>query len=101
MKEENFYLGPSERELLISEIVNRIEPLLEKLILKQGNSLENDLMTTIEVEKLLKISHTTRIDWSERGILKRYPLSGRVYYRRSDIEAALIPMEERNPRRAA
>jgi predicted site-specific integrase-resolvase len=52
---------------------------------------EKEILTAKEVQKLLGISHQTRITWSKKGFLKPYTIGGkRVYYRLQDIEKAMV-----------
>lgn len=49
-----------------------------------------ELLTVQEVAKLLKVDRSTLWNWQQKQTLVPYGIEGRVYYRRSDIENALI-----------
>lgn len=62
---------------------------------KPVNKIESDLFSCSQLQDFLEISHTTRIKWTKTGILKSYRISNRVYYKKNEVLAALIPMEPR------
>jgi predicted site-specific integrase-resolvase len=52
-----------------------------------------EILSPAEVEKLLSISHTTRIKWTNDGILKSYRVGEkRIYYKLSEVVEALQPI---------
>ena len=54
---------------------------------------QDEILTCQQVEKLLDISHTTRIDWTSQGLLQSYMIGGKKYYKRSEIFQALTRVE--------
>ena len=54
-------------------------------------STQKNLLTCKETEDFLSISHQTRIDYTNKGILKAYKFPGcrYTYYKKSEILAAL------------
>jgi predicted site-specific integrase-resolvase len=49
-----------------------------------------EILSPAEVEKLLSISHSTRIKWTKDGILKSYRMGDkRIYYKFSEVIDAL------------
>ena len=70
---------------------------LHKKIDAQKLFTESDLtkevyLTRQEVAEILKCNISTVINWSKSGFLKAYGLGARVYYKMSDIEAAMLPI---------
>jgi excisionase family DNA binding protein len=63
---------------------------IEKLI-KQEKRAE-EYLTRKEVAELLKIELSTLHNWCKKGKLKPYGIGNRVYFLRSDIEKALVPL---------
>lgn len=53
---------------------------------------EDDLLTRKEVADLLQIDLSTIHNWTRKGRLKSYGIGSRVYFRRKDIDEALIPL---------
>lgn len=51
-----------------------------------------EFLTRNEVRDLLKIDLSSVHNWTKKGKLKAYQISGRVYYKRSEIEAAIQPL---------
>lgn len=77
---------------------------LRKDIIQDVNSLLNELKKSFEPKtpeellsrkctaKLLKINLSTLYLWTKKGRLKSYGISGKVYYKRSEVESALIEL---------
>ncbi len=63
----------------ISELKNNFEP-----------TKPTELLTVQEVAKLLKVDRSTLWNWQQKQTLVPYGIGARVYYKRSDIENALI-----------
>ncbi len=55
-----------------------------------------EYLTRTEVSKLLKCDLSSVHNWSKKGILKPYSIANRVYYKRSEVEAVLIPLRRTN-----
>jgi len=51
-----------------------------------------ELMTRKEVAEHFKIDISTLHNWTKKGKLIRYGLGSRIYYKRSEIQKALIKM---------
>ncbi|WP_422350089.1 helix-turn-helix domain-containing protein [Flagellimonas sp.] len=51
-----------------------------------------EFMTKEEVSKLLKVTKTTINNYTNRGILTPYGLGGMIYFKRSEIEKAIIKL---------
>lgn len=49
-------------------------------------------LTRNEVRDLLKVDLSTIHHWTKKGKLKSYGLGARVYYKRSEVESALIKL---------
>jgi len=52
-----------------------------------------EFLTRNEVKDLLKIDLSTVYNWTKRGKLRAYGIGNRVYYKRSEVEAAIQPLE--------
>lgn len=69
---------------LVNEIADRVS---EIMLNNTGKSEPEDLLTCRQVEDLFDISHTTRIDWTNKGILPRaIPFGRRKYYSAAEIK---------------
>ena len=51
-----------------------------------------EYLTRSEVAELLKIDLSTVHNWTKRGKLTAYGIGNRVYYKRSEVEDALKPL---------
>ena len=65
----------------ITELKNNFEP-----------KTPTEFLTRNEVAELLKCDLSTIHNWCKKGKLIPFGISGRIYFKRSDIEAALIPL---------
>jgi len=75
-------------EQLQKDILSVIKRNLNKLpqYLKQ----EEKYLTREEVAKLLKVNKSTVSNWKTSGILNAYGIGGRVYFKKSEIDKAMI-----------
>lgn len=53
-----------------------------------------EYLTRQETADLLKVTLSSIINWTKRGILQSYGCSGRVYYKRSEIEKAIVKLKK-------
>jgi excisionase family DNA binding protein len=51
-----------------------------------------EYLTRSEVAKKLKCDLSTVHNWTKSGKLKPYSIGNRIYYKLSEVEAALIPL---------
>src|ERR1017187_1699514 len=51
----------------------------------------NEYLTRSEVAILLKCNLSTIHNWTKKGKLKPYGIGNRVYYKRHEVEAVLLP----------
>lgn len=47
-----------------------------------------------DVAKMLKVDLSTIHNWTVKGILTAFQIGGRVYYKASDIETALVELKK-------
>lgn len=53
-----------------------------------------EFLTRQEVAKLLKIDLSSVHNWTKKKILQSYQIGGRVYYKRSEVENAIIKLNK-------
>lgn len=76
-------------------IDGRLEIAFDKLFQKLGSSKSSDdLLTRNEICDLLKINLSTLHHYRKAGKIKALGIGSRIYFRRSDIDEALIPLEQ-------
>lgn len=51
-----------------------------------------EYLSRAEVAKMLKVDISTIHNWGKAGKIKRYGLGNRVYYKRSELERAIIQL---------
>ena len=73
-------------EELQQEILKVFKELSKKVQLKSTD----DYLTREEVAETLKVNKSTVSNWKRDGVLNAYGIGGRVYYKRSDIDEAMI-----------
>jgi len=76
------------------ELINRLDKLegaITALCSQPQKEAQppTDYITRKEVAKIFKITLTTVNDWTNKGILIAYKVANRVYYKQSEVEAAL------------
>lgn len=72
----------------VSEIINKIDDLRGKI---KSNSVD-ELMTRKEVAQMFKCDESTIHNWTTKGKLIKHCIGNRTYYKRSEVESALIPI---------
>ncbi len=60
---------------------------------KKITSIQLNYLTQLEVSELLSVHPTTLINWHKSGLLPKYQLGRRVYYKPSDIENAMTKLK--------
>ena len=79
-------------EELVNVILLGVKKEIEILKQEFRPKEPEEYLTRTEVSKMLKIDLSTVHHWTKRGKLKPYGLGRRVYYKRSEIEQALIDL---------
>ena len=79
-------------EQLQNEILKGVKAELEQLKKDFQPKQPTEFLTRQEVAQLLKIDISTVHNWTKRGKLKSYGMVGRVYYRRDEVEGALVEL---------
>lgn len=77
---------------LKKEIVDEIKSFLQELNFLQKEEPTSDLLTRQQVAEMLSIDLSTLHNWTKKGKLISYGIGHRVYYKRSEIEQAIIPL---------
>lgn len=53
-----------------------------------------EYLTRKEVQKMLNINMSTLHHWTKQGKLKAYGIGARIYYKRHEVDSALIRLKE-------
>lgn len=85
---------PAAMELTLEKLV-RLEEELKSLKENIQPKEPMELLTRKEAAEYLKVDLSTLWNWSKKGILPSYGIGNRVYYKRSEIEDALVKLKPR------
>ena len=73
--------------------VNKLTREVSELRKNQINQLEDELLTRQEVANLLKIDLSTLHHWTKSGILTKYGIGKRVYYKKNEVNNAIVELQ--------
>ncbi|UBZ12486.1 helix-turn-helix domain-containing protein [Flagellimonas marinaquae] len=79
-------------EQLQKAITENVKRQLEELKRNFQPKTPDEFLTRKATAKLLNINLSTLYLWTKKGILQSYGISGKVYYKRSEVESALIEL---------
>lgn len=77
------------------QLISMFQDLQQQLAELKKNfepKVPTEYLTRAEVKELLKCDLSTIHNWCKKGKLKPLGIGSRVYFKRSDIEAVLIPL---------
>ena len=77
---------------LRNDITEDVTSLLNELKKSFQPKTPVELLSRKETAAFLKINLSSLHNWTKKGRLKAYGISGKVYYKRSEIESALIEL---------
>ena len=77
------------KEHLEKETLAIIKSQLTQLV-SNFKPQHEEYLTRDDVARILQVSKSTVSNWKKSGALAAYGIEGRVYYKRSDIEMAMI-----------
>jgi hypothetical protein len=72
--------------------LNTLEIKIDKLNHHFHSQEPETLLTRKETAEYLQIDLSTLWSWTKKGKIKCYGISNRRYYKRSDIDKALVPL---------
>lgn len=82
-----------ETENFKQELVSLLKSSLIQELKKEFQPKEpEEYLTRLEVAKMLKCDISSVHNWGKAGKLKRHGLGNRVYYKRSEVEQAIIEL---------
>lgn len=84
-----FGITPDELKSIIEE---GVKSCLENLSQAKQNTEQSNILTRKKTAELLGVDISTLHNWTKKGILIAHGIGGRVYYKRSEIEHALIKL---------
>lgn len=79
---------------LRNEFKEDVKSLLDELKKSFQPKEPTEYLTRSEISELLQIDLSTVHNWTKKGILTANQIGGRVYYKRSDIESAMVELKK-------
>lgn len=61
--------------------------------MSKENTEQKELLTVKETAKLLRVSVSSIYRWTKEGYLTKHGIGHRVFYKRTEVIEALIPLE--------
>ena len=87
----NLVLSPINTDTLIERIAERTAEILSQK--HEPQPVEKELLTISETADLLSVNKATVWRYTQSGKLKQYGISGRTYYKRSEVLEAVKPLK--------
>lgn len=79
-------------QLLQDAILEGIKLQLEQLRKEFQPKKPTEYLTRLEVSKMLSVDISTVHNWGKSGKLTRHALGNRIYFKRSEVERAIIQL---------
>ena len=91
MKETLQFIGTTPEEV-INATVNGVRVELENLRKEFQPKVPDELMTRQETADFFKVDLSTIWSWTKKGKLRSFGCGNRVYYKRSQLDQVLTPL---------
>ena len=82
----------SSPEELETRIFNRFKSEIDNLKSDFQPKEPTKYLTRNQVKEMLDVDMSTIHNWTKRGKLQAYGIGNRIYYKRNEIEQAIIPL---------
>ncbi len=79
-------------EQLQESILKGVKSQLDELKKTYQPKQPEEYLSRAEVAKMLKVDLSTIHNWSKSGKLQRHGIGNRVYYKRSEVERAIVQL---------
>lgn len=87
------FIGISPTELkaeIVKDLKNSLIPELSKQFQPKTPT---EYLSRKDVAKMLQINLSTLHSWSKKGVLKANSIQGRIYYKRREVENAIVELK--------
>jgi len=81
-------------EQLQNAIIDGVKLQLDDLKANFQPKEPNTYLTRQDVADMLKIDLSSVWNWTNKGILKSYQISGRVYFKLAEVESAIVELKK-------
>jgi len=85
------FIGMTPKEVN-KPVLEVIQNGFEKILSHFQPIVPTEYLTRNQVKEMLDVDLSTIHNWTKRGKLKAYGIGNRVYYKRSEIEKAIVPL---------
>lgn len=82
---------PEQINTLFEGLISQLKEIKEDLQPKQPT----EFLTRNELAELLKCDLSTIHNWCKKGKLTPYGIGNRIYFKRSEIEAVIVPLNNK------
>lgn len=72
------------------ELLQKIGDQFDQLRIEFEPKQPEEYLTRKQTAIIFKVNLSTLYNWSRRGLIKKYAIGNRIYFRRSEIEKSLI-----------
>lgn len=83
--------------ITVEELQKAITLGVQKQLQELKNSFQplkpTEYLSRHDVAKMLQVNLSTLHNWNKQKVLQSYQIGGRVYYKRSEIEKAVVKVE--------
>lgn len=76
------------QDAIIQGVKDQLEELKKSFKLKEPE----EYLSRAEVSQMLKVDLSTIHNWGKAGKLKRHAIGNRIYFKRSEVERAIIQL---------
>ena len=84
-------VNPEElKTALIESVTNQLNEFKKHL---DNQNKVSEYLSRNDVSKMLGINLSSVHNWTKKGLLRAYQISGRVYYKRSEIEESIVELK--------
>ena len=81
-------------EQLQDAIIEGVKTQLQDLKTHFQPKEPNEYLTRNEIAEMRKIDLSTVHNWSKKGILQAYQCGGRIFYKRKNVEEAIVKLKK-------
>jgi len=88
---ENILLSPIQKDHLVNEILNGVKSLLDQN--REISLKDKKNWTALETATYCKVSKPTIHAWTKQGILKKYKIGNRIFYKSNEVKQSIHKIE--------
>lgn len=85
------FIGTTPEEVN-KPVIELIQSVFEKMFMHLQPKQPTEYVTRNQVKTMFDVDLSTVHNWTKRGKLKSYGIGNRVYYKRSEVEEAIVPL---------